>query len=133
LASNYPAITHEPEPHTWFTEYTEALDAAEGGRVAAVFRHLGVGGNYFYRNPEEIRTNNPDDYQNYYLAVKFPGGSGPFRPNGFDRAVNNVTNVWKTLFGGLTDFGLAISQVVRNWNLDTGGDQDAAGVVTYWV
>jgi hypothetical protein len=133
LASNYPGMAHDPEPHTWFTEYTDALDAAEGGRVAAVFRHLGVGGNYFYRNPEDIRANAPEDYQQYYTEVKFPGGgSGPFRPNGFDRAVTNVVNIWKTLYGGLSSPGLHVSQVVKNWNLDTGGDQDAGGIVTFW-
>ena len=36
----------------------------------------------------------------------------------------------KPLYRGLTDFGLAVPQVVRNWNLGTGGDQDAGGVVT---
>lgn len=125
LAGNYPAMDHEPEPHTWFTEYTEALDAAEGGKVAAIFRHLGVGGNYFYRNPEEIRTNTPEDYQKYYAEVEFPGGRGPFRTNGFDRAVTNVVNVWKTLYDGLSSPGLHVSQVVRNWDLDSGIDQEA--------
>lgn len=132
LANNYPDMAHAAEPHTWFTEYTEAIDAAEGGKVAAIFRHLGMGGNYFYRNPEDIKTNTPGDYQKYYAEVKFPGGSGLFKPNGFDRAVNNVADIWKALYTGLTDLSIAVSQVVRNWNLDTGGDQDAADVVTFW-
>jgi hypothetical protein len=130
LNSSYPGMAHQPKPHTWFTEYTEAIDAAEGGKMA-IFRHLGLG-NYFYRTPEDIQTNSPEDYQKYYGEVKFPGGSGPFRSNGFDRAVNNVTHVWRTLYTGLTDLALAVPQVVRNWNLDTGGDQDAAGVITFW-
>jgi hypothetical protein len=133
LAGNYPDMAHEAEPHTWFSEYIKAIDAVEGGKVAAFFRHVGIGGGYFYRMPEDIRTNFPEDHQRYYAEVKFPGGSGPFRSNGFDRAVNNVANIWQTLYSGLTDLGLAVSQVVRNWNLDTGGDQDAAGVVTFWV
>lgn len=131
LTSNYAGMAHLPEPSTWFMEYTTAIDAAEGGK-AAISRHLGVGGNYFYRSAEDIRTNAPEDFQKYYAEVKFPGGTGPFRTNGFDRAVTNVANIWRTLYRGLTDFGLAVSQVVRNWNLDTGGDQDAAGVVTFW-
>ncbi len=130
LAGNYPDMPHEPEPHIWFTEYTAAINAAEGGKMAK-FRHLGLG-DYFYRTPEEIRTDTPEDYQKYYAEVKFPGGSGPFRPNGFDRAVTNVANIWKTLYTCLTDFSLVVPQVVRNWNLDTGGDQDAAGVITFW-
>jgi hypothetical protein len=132
LSSNYPDMAHKPEPSIWFTEYTDAIDAAEGGKIAAIFRHLGVGGNYFYRSADDIRTNAPEDYQKYYAEVKFPGGSGPFRTNGFDRAVTNVANIWKMIYTGLADFGLAVSQVVRNWNLDTGGDQDAGGVVTFW-
>jgi hypothetical protein len=132
LANKYPKMNHGPEPQTWFKEYTEALGLVEGGKIAAVFRHLEGVGNYFYLSPEEISINYPERYQNYYAEVKYPGGSGPFRPNGFDRAVTNVANIWKTLYSGLTGFGLAVSQVVKNWNLDTGGDQDAAGVVTFW-
>jgi hypothetical protein len=133
LSSNYPTMAHDPEPSIWFSEYTEAIDAAEGGKVAAVFRHLGLGSNYFYRTAEDIRTNSREDYQKYFAEAKFPGGVGPFRTNGFDRAVNNVADIWKTLYHRLTYLGLAVSQIVRNWNLDTGGDLDAGGVVTFWV
>jgi hypothetical protein len=133
LSKNYAGMAHEAEPSIWFTEYTDLLDLAEGGKVTAIFRHLGVGGNYVYRTAEDIRTNTPEDYQQYYASVKFPGGgSGPFRTTGFERAVNNVATIWKALYRGLTDFGLAVSQVVRNWNLDTGGDQEAGNVVTFW-
>lgn len=133
LDSNYPDLSLGPEPHTWFSQYTKALDAAEGGQVAAIFRHLGVEIDYFYRHPEDIRTNSPEDYRQYYAEVELPGGGrGPFRPNGFEPAVNNAVNIWKTLYAGLSDFNLIGSQVVRNWNLDTGGDQDAAGVITFW-
>jgi hypothetical protein len=132
LSINYPKIGHDPEPHTWFKEYTEVLGLSEGGKMAAVFRHLGGVGDYFYRNPGDIRTDTPEDYQKYYAEVKYPGGSGPFLTNGFRPAVTNVVNIWKMLYTGLTGFGLAVSQVVNNWNLDTGVDQDAAGVVTFW-
>jgi len=132
LINNYSGMAHEPHPSFWFSTYTDAIDAAEGGK-AAIFRHLGVGGSYYYRSAEEIRTNYPEDLRQYYEEVKFPGGVGPFRTNGFDKAVTNVANIWKALYLGLTDLGLAVSQVVRNWNLDTGGDQDAAGVRTFWV
>jgi len=29
LAGSYPEMSHSPKPHTWFSEYTTALDAAE--------------------------------------------------------------------------------------------------------
>jgi hypothetical protein len=131
LGSNYPGMDHDSEPHTWFKEYTEALGLVEGGKLAAVFRHLGGMGDYFYRNPEDIRTDTPEDYQKYYAEVKYPGGSGPFLTNGFGPAVTNVVNIWKMLYTGLTGFGLAVSQVVINWNLDTGVDQVDGGV-TFW-
>lgn len=133
LSSNYSSLSPDPEPSTWFSQYTKAIDAAEGGEVAAIFRHLGIGASYFYRTADDIRTNAPEDYRQYYAEVKFPGGSGPFRINGFDRAVNNVANIWRTLYLNLSASGLAVSQVVRNWNLDTGGDQDVGGIVTFWV
>ncbi len=131
LTSNYPGMDHDPEPHTWFKEYTDALGLVEGGKIAAVFRHLEEVGDYFYRNPEAIRAYTPEEYQKYYAEVKYPGGSGPFKPNGFDRAVGNVANYWKMLYTSLTSFGLAVSQIVRNWNLDTGVDQDN-GELTFW-
>jgi hypothetical protein len=133
LASNYPGMEHDPEPHIWFKEYTDAIDAVEGGKVAAIFRHLGAGGDYFYESPNDIRSNAPEHFQKYYAEVKFPGGSGPFLSNGFYPAVKNVANIWKTLYYGLSSHGLHVSQVVRNWDLDTGGDQDAGGVVTFWT
>lgn len=132
LTSNYPGMDHDPEPHTWFTEYTEALSvSSEDGGVAAVFRHLGGLENFFYHNPEEIRTDYPEDYQKYYAEVKYPGGIGPFLTNGFHPAVTNVVNIWNMLYTSLTGFGLAVPQVVKNWNLDTGVDQDDGGV-TFW-
>ena len=124
LASNYPDMAHNPEPHTWFTEYTEALGRRrrQGGRRLPT---SGGGGQLFLPDTRRIlEPILPEDYQKYYAEVKFPGGSGPFLTNGFNPAVTNVVNIWKMLYTGLTGFGLAVSQVVRNWNLDTGVDQD---------
>ena len=67
-----------------FQKRDHDIDAAEGGRVAAVFRHLGVGGNYFYRNPEDIRTDAPEDYQKYYAEVK----SGTLSEQDFEEIIN---------------------------------------------
>lgn len=134
LINNYPEIDYEPHPSFWFTTYTNAIDAAEGDSgVMAIFRHLGVGGSFIYKTSEDIITNYPEDYQKYYVEVKLPGGVGSFPKDGFEKAVSNVVKIWKTLYEGLSNLSLQVSQVVRNWDLDTGGDIDANGVLTFWV
>lgn len=131
LSGNYAAMDHDPHPSLWFKTYTDAIDAAEGGKVTAIFRHLGLGGNYYYRTTEEIKTDWPDEYRKYYLEVKSPGGVGPFRSVGFDTAVTNVANIWKPLYEGLSDPSPDISKLVNNWDLDTGEDMET-GIVTFW-
>ncbi len=132
LVKNYP-LEEEPHPSFWFITYTNAVDIAEEeDGVRAIFRHLGAE-NYFYKKSNEIERDSPVDCQKYYFEVKFPGGTGPFKQNGFDKAVDNVVGIWKALYQSLSTLGLHVAQLVRNWNLDTGGDSDAGGIKTFWA
>jgi hypothetical protein len=134
LQSNYPEINDVPDPLFWFETYTKAIDAVEGGStVTAFFRHLGAGGNYVYLTSEEIINEHSEDWRKYYLEVKLPQGTGTFLSDGFEKAVANLVRIWRGLFDGLSGAGLQVSQLVKNWDLDTGGDSDVLGVKTFWV
>ncbi|MDO9530917.1 MAG: zinc dependent phospholipase C family protein [Deltaproteobacteria bacterium] len=134
LQSNYPEIDGRSDPSFWFETYTKAIDAIEGGStVTAFFRHLGAGGNFVYLTSEEIVNEHSEDWRKYYLEVKLPEGTGTFISHGFEKAVANLVKIWKGLYDGLSGASLQISQLVKNWDLDTGGDSDAHGVITFWV
>jgi hypothetical protein len=132
LLENYEHKGEKPDPSLWFKMYTNAIDLAEGDTgVAGLFRHLG-GANYIYKPKQEIISEHPKDYKKYYEEIKIPGGAGPFKKEGFERAAKNITETWNSLYNGLRS-DLLVSKVVRNWDLDTGVNMDSAkGEVTFW-
>lgn len=96
LLAAYGEKGEEPHPELWFSNYTTAIDAAEGrSDVVDLFRHLGVGSNYIYRPKDEIVRDYPQYEEKYYKKVKLPTGDvGYFPADGFQRAVNNVLAAW---------------------------------------
>lgn len=136
-ASNvYPGKADEPHPTLWYTTYSEAIDAAEGGSTfVALFRHIGSSyADYVYKPKAEIIQDYPERYRKYFAEVMLPDGrTGAFSTDGFDRAAGNIVAVWTALFAGLTS-EVAVASLIRNWNLDTGVDMDSANSeTTYWV
>ena len=135
IAKTYPAVNEDPTPSFWFKTYSTAIDISEGGSgTAALFRHAGIGGDYFYKTEKEIVEKYPEDQKKYYTTVMLPGGgTGSFSKEGVDRAVENVADAWRQLYEGFNS-SIAIEKVVRNWNLDTGVEMDGTdGLKTYWV
>ena len=135
VMSNYQEKNEEPHPTLWFTTYAEAIDTAEGGsELVALFRHIGLGVNLIYKTREEIENKYPHDYLKYFKEVRLPNGDiGSFQRDAFDKAVSNVTDAWRQLYDGLQS-EITVTQIVRNWNLDTGIDMDSPdNVVTFWV
>lgn len=132
LQASYPDLAGEPDPGLWFTTYTTAIDAAEND-LGALFRHLGLGKRYFYQTAAEIRQNYPNQGRDYYDQVRLPDGRvGPFKEDGFDKAVRHVADAWAGMYQILTSPGLAISKIIRNWNLDTGVDTDDIRALAFW-
>jgi hypothetical protein len=126
----------EPHPELWFSTYTTAIDAAEGGSdVVGLFRHLGIGTNYIYKPKEDIVRDYPEYYEKYFDKVKLPDGNlGHFPADGFERTVNNVVAAWELLYSGLNFPTMVVSNTIKDWNLDTGVDMDSrSNEVTYWV
>jgi hypothetical protein len=133
---NYRDKGEEPHPGLWFVTYSEAIDLAEGGSdVVGLFRHLGIGASYTYRPEEEIVRDYPEYHKKYFQKVKLPNGNvGYFPTDGFDKAVNNVIGAWNVLYSGLGPTSVVVSNIIKDWNLDTGVNMDSPGKeVTYWV
>ncbi len=133
-SKTYSDKNTEPNPKLWFTTYSEAIDAAEGGSdIVALFRHLGIGKGFIYKTRDEIVSKFPQDYEKYYTKAKLPDGSiSSFLKNGFEKAVDNVIDAWNNLYAGLTST-INVANLIKNWNLDTGVDMESPdGVVTYW-
>lgn len=133
LSASYPEETAKPNPALWFTTYKEAIDTAEGGSsVVALFRHLG-GEKYFYSDSREIERNHPKSKTLYYDCIQLPHGKrGCFFSDVFQKAVIHVAESWLALWLGLSpEYGFPPN--FRNWNLDTGVDQESPEKeVTFW-
>lgn len=126
-------VDEAPDPDWWFECYTKALDVAEGSGVASLFRHMGIGTTLSYNTSDELMHEQPDLVERYYQQVKLPGGkAGTFEEHGFEKAVRNVIEAWIALHASLSA-EKNIAEIVKNWNLDTGEDQDSPDrEVTYW-
>jgi len=136
VVQNYQDKREEPHPELWFQTYTEAIDAAEGGsEMVGLFRHLGIGGSYIYRPKDEIVRDYQLYFQKYFQEIKLPDGTaGHFPTHGFENAVTNVVSAWNTLYSGLYSGAVVASNIIKDWNLDTGVDMDSPQKeVTYWV
>jgi hypothetical protein len=120
----------EPDTEAMLAKYFAQIDTAEGGSAfARAFRHIGFA--YVYKTVKQLKTNHKDLIKKYYTAAALPtGGSGAFRTEGFDRAVTNTFDAWSRMDRYLfsTD---NISEIIPNWNLDTGFDQ-VTNKRTYW-
>ncbi|MFH2045050.1 MAG: zinc dependent phospholipase C family protein [Pseudomonadota bacterium] len=110
--------------------YVKEIDTAEGGNaIAKAFRHFGL--DYVYRTHSDIKKNSPELVKKYYTSVQLPNGqTGSFREQGFDHAVKNLVTVWSKIERSLFSTE-NIANIIPNWNLDTGIDQDTE-IRTYW-
>jgi Zinc dependent phospholipase C len=135
LTKAYPEKEEEPDPKMWVKTYAKAIDFAEGDSgAAAIFRHAGTIKKLVYETSGEIIKNQPVKYTKYFTNILIlTGGEGDFEKDVAERAVQNVTDVWKRIQESLTASTL-IAEYVKNWNLDTGEDQDTPSKqITYWA
>ncbi len=121
-------------PRDWFSNYVNGMDVAEGGRIAALSSHYRSVEKWFYRSAREIISDHPQGYSKYFNEIKLPsGGRGHFMKDGFYPSVANVVTLWRQIFLAMQP-NQDYRQWVKNWNLDTGVDQDSpSGVRTYWA
>lgn len=137
VLKNYKDKNEEPYPGVWFNTYVKAVDLAEGGSgISALFRHTQFGSGYFYMPKDEIVNKFPNYYEKYFNKVKLPNGLiGSFLKDGFEKAVNNITLIWKEIYAGLKgDSEILASNLVKEWNLDTGEVINSPKKeVTFWA
>jgi hypothetical protein len=110
--------------------YAALIDTAEGGsKFAKVCRHFDS--SLVYRTSDDLKNNHQDLVRKYYQNIVLPNGlPGTFKINGFDFAVSNLVTVWSKIQSALFTTE-KISEILPNWNLDTGVDQ-VTGKRTYW-
>lgn len=120
----------EPNTKAMIERYFQQIDSAEGGSaIARAFRHIGF--DYTYKSVATLEKNHKPLIKKYYDQVMLPNGRiGSFRHDGFDRAVTNTVAAWtrmdKSLFSTEN-----VGEIVPNWNLDTGYDQNT-NQRTFW-
>lgn len=109
------------EPNDWHENFMSRISSASD--PMAIFRHIGEKKNLVYK---KIRDINPDEQTKFIDEVRLPGNrTGRFREDVFDKAVGAVIDTWGRLFTDIENKRPGnISDYIKNWNLDTGVDED---------
>jgi hypothetical protein len=115
------------EPDDWHKNFLTRISSAAD--PSPVFRHFEEEANLSYKRTNEIT---PDERARFIDRVRLPGGrSGTFRTDAFNKAVLAVVDAWERLFADIENHNPDGSAgYIRNWNLDTGVNEDRAD---YWV
>ena len=115
------------KPDTWHKNFLDRIDSAAG--PGAIFRHIGEKEGLAYKKVGEL---DKGERTRFIDQIKLPGDkTGKFREDAFDKAVQAVVDVWGRLLVDIhnkTPDGCAA--YIRNWDLDTGVDQDT---ISFWT
>lgn len=109
------------QPDKWHEHFLDRISSAEA--PGPVFRHIREEKNLAYKRVDEFTD---EEKKRFIEEVRLPTGRvGRFREDVFDKAVAKLVDVWDQIFVAVErrnpdDF----SGGVRNWNLDTGVDED---------
>ena len=126
IASHPGANKHfdQINPDDWHECFISRItEAATGGLPIPFFRHWQEDKSIAYKKTEDIST---DERQRFIEKIKLPNGKiGEFKTDAFDKAVDNVINVWQELFKDIGNKTTGnCSKYIKNWNLDTGVDEN---------
>jgi hypothetical protein len=126
LKASHPAATKwfdKIDPDTWHQNFLSKISFAED--PIPIFRHFAEEEKLAYKKTDEII---PEEWQRFINQVKLPGNkTGEFKKDAFDKAVAAVIDTWSRLFIDIENknpYGPAA--YLRNWNLDTGVNEDQA-------
>lgn len=121
-SNNFDSI----DPDDWHKSFISRINTAAD--PMPFFRHLGVKNigeeeSLAYKKTKDITS---EEYKKFIGEIKLPsGGTGNFKNDAFDKAVNNVLEVWEKLFLDIEKQDSASCLAyIKNWNLDTGVDED---------
>jgi hypothetical protein len=109
------------DPDEWHKNYKARINFISDSR--SIFRHvLNIADAPRYVAESEI---DPLDRVKYIENVLLPGGQPSISYDAlFDRTVNLVVSKWKTLFQLIEDGKGSLPLPVKDWDLDTGVDED---------
>jgi hypothetical protein len=109
------------QPDDWHENFLSKIGGAED--PGPVFRHVREEKNLAYKRVSDITTY---ERRRFIENVRLPNGeTGRFREDVFDKAVSKVIEIWGQLLVAIERQDINIfTSTVRNWNLDTGVDED---------
>jgi len=108
-------------PNDWHENFLSRIGSAED--PVAAFRHAREEKNLAYKRVKDITA---PERSRFIENVRLPNGkTGRFREDVFDKAVSKVIEIWGQLLVAIESRDITIfTSTVRNWNLDTGVDED---------
>jgi hypothetical protein len=109
------------QPDDWHENFLSKIGGAED--PGPVFRHVREEKNLAYKRVRDITAY---ERRRFIENVRLPSGkTGRFREDVFDKAVSKVIEIWGQLLVAIERQDMNIfTSTVRNWNLDTGVDED---------
>jgi len=125
LSTNYPDdfSSNEPDPDSWHAGFKKIVDTVEEGyKLFPIARHVAADKGLTYP-----ASNNID--QSFIEDLKTPLGAAHYDQI-FDKAVSNITQMWKQISDDLNQQEPELIAHLGNWNLDTGRDEN--GQLVYW-
>jgi hypothetical protein len=115
------------DPDDWHKNFLSIISNVS--KPIPIFRHIGEEKNLVYKKVSEI---DGDERTRFIEKINLPRNTiGRFKDDAFDKAVERVIEVWQQLFVDIeqnnTDNCVSY---VKNWNLDTGVDEDE---IYFWT
>lgn len=116
--------TNKPDFHKWHRGFVNIVDniAQEGESLMPVARHIAAGQGLVYPALKDLN-------REYIDNLEVPGGRASYDEI-FEKAINNVAQVWALVGGGVVEAKEQYLAKIGNWNLDTG--KDASQKLVFW-
>jgi hypothetical protein len=120
------AERNAPKIDRWHEEFAYMVDkiAEEGDWLSAISRHISRDIGFGYPAFDAID-------QSYLKGLKTPHGLEMDFSDLFDLALKNVNQAWVSVAKTVLENDMAAVEAIRDWNLDTGID-DEAQVIWFW-
>lgn len=116
---------NKPNIHKWHKKFKLMVAdiAEEGYHLVPLARHVASGLGLTYPAEKDI------DKQ-YIENLNVPGGSKQHYDAIFDKAINNVGNIWQMVASGVYDGNEDYRTKIGEWNLDSGKNEK--GQLAFW-
>lgn len=120
-----PFVHAAPDIGKWHRGFRMMVDeiGEEGGHLVPLARHVAVNCGLSYPDPADV-----DD--RYITGLETPEGVRNYDEI-FDRAVTNITALWRLVARAVFEKDDAYESAIGNWNLDTG--RDARDKLVFWT